>query len=139
LRRAISDAYYALFHAAAIGAADEFVGRGRQSTPFYALVYRSIEHRSLRQLCEDLGRPTIPSRYLPYIPAGGAGLGVREFAAAVVDLQPKRHAADYDPMMNLGVVDIRLAVDTSRNALSEFHSQRRWRREFLTLLLFPPR
>jgi hypothetical protein len=139
LRRAISDAYYALFHAASAAVADEFVGTSKQSSPLYGLVYRRIEHRPLRQLCEDISRRMIPSKYLPYFPQRGPGGGVLEFAAAVADLQPKRHAADYDPALRVSVSDARLAIDTARRAVSEFHTQRRWRQEFLTLLLFPPR
>ena len=42
LRRAISAAYYGVFHAVATEAADEFVGRTQRDSARYALVYRSI-------------------------------------------------------------------------------------------------
>jgi hypothetical protein len=139
LRRAISSAYYGLFHAACIAAADEFVGKTKQSEPIYALVYRSIEHRTLRQLCEDLGKPTIPAKYQPYLPPRGLPLGIAVFALAIVDLQAKRHAADYDPLLRLSPVDARVAIRTARRALALFELVRRSRRVFLLLLLFPPR
>jgi hypothetical protein len=48
LRRGVSAAYYALFHAILAAAADLVVGTTNQSTVLYELVYRSIDHRALR-------------------------------------------------------------------------------------------
>jgi hypothetical protein len=44
LRRAISTAYYGLFHAVCAAAADEFVGTGQRTSGRYSLVYRRVEH-----------------------------------------------------------------------------------------------
>jgi hypothetical protein len=139
LRRAISNAYYVLFHAVSIAGADQFVGSARRSAAPYALVYRSVNHQSLRRLCEDLVKPTLPAKYQPYIPRHGLGLGIAEFSQAVVELQAKRHSADYDPTARLSVLDARMAVRTARRALARFEIARRDRRIFLMLLLFPPR
>lgn len=49
LRRAISNAYYSLFHAVLTDAADDFVGSTHRQSPRYALVYRSVDHKSLRK------------------------------------------------------------------------------------------
>ena len=46
LRRAISNAYYGVFHAVVTEAADHFVGRTQRQTPTYGLVYRSIDPSS---------------------------------------------------------------------------------------------
>ena len=115
------------------------MGRAKQSEPLYALVYRSIDHRALKQLCEDLVKPTLPARYSRYLPGGFPLLGIGFFAFAVVDLQVKRHSADYDPMIRLSVLDARMAIRTARRALTLFRMVRRDRRVFLMLLLFPPR
>lgn len=139
LRRAISNSYYALFHAVSIAGADQFVGKARQSEPQYALVYRSIDHRALKQLCEDLVKPILPAKYARYVPGGFRLLGIGFFAFAVVDLQAKRHSADYDPMIRLSASDARMAIRTARRALTLFRMVRRDRRIFLMLLLFPPR
>ena len=53
LRRAISAAYYALFHAILAAAADLVIGTTRRSTVLYELVYRSIDHRALKDLCTE--------------------------------------------------------------------------------------
>ena len=36
------------------------VGAAERDTPQYALVYRSVEHRTLRSLCDQVGKPTPP-------------------------------------------------------------------------------
>ena len=98
LRRAISNAYYAVFHAVVTQAADELVGKTNRTTPRYALVYRSIDHSSLRKVCENVDKKTLPQKYSKYSPKGGFGPDLTALANAVVDLQEKRHSADYDPL-----------------------------------------
>ena len=85
LKRAISTAYYALFHAMAKDAADMLVGVG-QNRPdkAWSHVYRSLQHGDAKNAC-----------------AGVQGLGfplnIVDCADAFVDLQQMRHDADYDP------------------------------------------
>src|ERR1700691_52999 len=63
LRRAISSAYYGLFHAILTAAADEVIGRTRRSSRNYSLAYRSVDHRALRALCAEVQRPTLSSKF----------------------------------------------------------------------------
>jgi hypothetical protein len=77
LRRAVSSAYYSVFHATMTAAADNLMGRTRRSSAQYALAYRSIDHKSLRDICEEIRRPTLRDRYKPYEPAGGFGIDIR--------------------------------------------------------------
>lgn len=140
LRRAISSAYYALFHAIATAAADEFVGKTHRSSPRYALVYRSIGHDRLRQLCKDFIRPKLPEKYAGYEPKSGFGDELIAFATALVDLQERSHLADYDPLFRVKTTDAFLAIKTSRTALDQFgQANRTGQKMFLTLAIFPPR
>jgi hypothetical protein len=139
LRRAISTAYYALFHAVLTDVADGFVGRNQRHTPRYALVYRSVDHKALRKLCEDLVKATPPQRYSGHMPRGGFGPDLTALANAVLDLQEKRHLADYDPLFRARTLDSALAVATARAALLRFRAATRTQRKaFLSLLVFPP-
>lgn len=140
LRRAISSAYYGIFHAVLIAAADQFVGVTKRSSAQYGLVYRSIDHRAFRSLCEELTKSTLPVRYRKYAPANGFGSNITAFASAVVDLQEKRHAADYDPLVRMKMSDAIVAVRTARAALARYRrASPTRRRTFLTLLVCPPR
>jgi uncharacterized protein (UPF0332 family) len=140
LRRAISNAYYALFHAVTTEAADDVVGRTHRQTPRYQLVYRRVEHRSLLRLCEDVVKSTLPAKYSDYEPAGGFGADLQFFAGALVDLQEKRHLADYDPLFRVTKSEAVLAVETGRTALVRFRNANRTQRKaFVSLVLFAPR
>jgi hypothetical protein len=140
LRRAISNSYYALFHAVSMAGADQFMGKRRQSEPLYSLVYRSIDHRALREFCDALGKQTLPKKYSRYIPKQWPPPAIQAFASAVVDLQGRRHSADYDPMTTFSPSEARLVIRTARRALTLFKmAGPQSRNVFLTLLLFPPR
>jgi uncharacterized protein (UPF0332 family) len=140
LRRAISAAYYGVFHAALTAAADQFVGATKRSNSQYALVYRSIDHKALRDICKEVQKPTLPRKYEPYKPTKGFGPNIRAFAGAALELYEKRLAADYDPLIRIKREDALLAVGTARSALHRFQKAGVSRRKtFLALLLFPPR
>jgi hypothetical protein len=140
LRRAISTAYYALFHTILTEVADMFAGRTQRHTPRYALVYRSIDHKVLRELCEHLVKSTPPQRYASHVPRGGFGPDLVAVANAVLDLQEKRHLADYDPLFRARTLDTTLAISTARAAVLRFRAATRAQRTaFLSLLAFPPR
>src|SRR5205814_8088527 len=99
LRRAISTAYYAVFHAVAAEAADELVGRTQRDSSRYALVYRSIEHGRLRGVCQDIVKSTLPAKYANYLPSGGRGTDSLAVATAISELPERRHSADYDSLL----------------------------------------
>jgi hypothetical protein len=129
-----------LFHAVATAAADQFVGATRRTTARYALVYRGVDHRALRGLCSEVIKQTLSAKIARYQPENGFGANIRAFAAAVVELQEKQHAADYDPLMHIKRADAELALRTARIALGRFERENVAQREaFLSLLLFPPR
>ena len=109
--RAVSTTYYALFHCLAGCCADSLVGRteGRHRDPAWNQVYRALEHGTARRRCQQAsGMHRFP-------------MEVRNFADLFVDLQEKRHKADYDPdavfSKLLAVRDIYRAEE----AISNFH------------------
>lgn len=84
LKRAVSTAYYATFHAAALLVANALVGRSRNRSESWSLTYRALQHGFARDI---LARRDVRALH--------AGIG--EFADAFVGLQELRHLADYDP------------------------------------------
>lgn len=140
LRRAISSAYYGLFHFTLASLADEFVGVTQRATARYVLVYRGVDHRTLKEICFEVQKPNPPQRYAPYFPANGFGANIQAFATAAIDLQEKRHRADYNPEPRFRTSDARLAIGTARSAIKRFgRASDERRKAFLTLLLCPPR
>ena len=81
LRRAVSTAYYAMFHCLAASAADLFIGRKR--SPAWHRTYRALEHGKANNAC----RQGPAMREFP--------AAVREFARTFVMLQAERQRADY--------------------------------------------
>lgn len=140
IRRAISSAYYSLFHFTLTALADEVVGASQHANPRYALIYRSVDHRTLREICEESQRQSPTKKFLPYVPLGGFEPGIRNFATTTIDLQTRRHSADYNPQPRFKTLDANFAIAAARSALQQFSKAGLVQRKmFLTLLLCPPR
>jgi hypothetical protein len=136
LRRAVSSGYYALFHFLLAAAADEFIGANARSTPRYALLYRNIEHASLRHICAEVQKSTPRPKLRAYFPEGGFHRNIRGFGRIAVELQTKRHDADYDPLARFTTLDVRVIVGEARAAITAFKSAPgNERLMFLTLLV----
>ncbi len=57
-----------------------------------------------------------------------------------MDLQEKRHIADYNPQPRFKTLDAKLAIGAARSAIGRFErADQEDRKVFLTLLLCPPR
>ena len=136
LRRAISAAYYALFHFTLAAASDLFVGWDKRCTPEYQMTYRSVSHDWLRSLCEQLQRKRI-AKIAPHAP-GVAFFGpVVSFATIVAELQELRHSADYDPSFSITADEAKFRIDEARKAVKLFQGATDAQRvAFLTLLMF---
>lgn len=140
LRRAISDAYYGIFHATLAAAADQFVGASNRSTSEYVLVYRSISHGAVRELCLEVKKPTISRLLARHVPPGGFGLALKAYAEGLLELQEKRVSADYDPQKRYRTLDAAAAIAAAQRALMQFKNTTDAEREsFLALLMFKPR
>jgi hypothetical protein len=140
VRRAISAAYYAIFHATVTAAVDQLIGVTNRDQSRYGLAYRSVNHAWLRDLCKEIQKSTLSNRFKSYSPPQGFDSSITAFAAAVVELQEKRHSADYDVMIRMNRSDAALAIATARAALNRFSTACELQRSaFLSLLLFPPR
>jgi hypothetical protein len=132
LRRAISSTYYALFHAIVTQAADDFFGKPQRASPLYQKVFRSVEHRKLRRLCDDIVKSNLPRNHSIF------GHDLIAVASAVIDLQEKRHSADYDPHYRVNISDANSAVKAARAALASFRSLNRERQTVFSSLLILP-
>jgi uncharacterized protein (UPF0332 family) len=140
IRRAISAAYYGIFHAILTAAADQFVGVTNRDRNHYGLVYRSVSHQWLRDLCRDVQKPTLPAKLQPYAPSNGFGPNIVAFGAAVLELQQKRHDADYNVTIRMNWSEATSAVTPAKAALTRFNKAGARRCvAFLILLLFQPR
>jgi uncharacterized protein (UPF0332 family) len=137
LRRAISAAYYGLFHFTLTAAADMVVGSDNRSSARYSLVYRSIDQLRLRALSAQLSG-TKPQN-LPLVPSGGFGT-IADFARIVGYLYELRNLADYDPSRDFTPEEAKSAISDARQAIKWFQQGTTEQQQaFLTLLLFRAR
>lgn len=122
LRRAVSSAYYALFHFFLSSAADLLVGRSERDTPRYRIMYRSFEHAEMRNVCEEITKTPMRAAYIKALDREFFGTHIRTCAAAFVELQARRHEADYDPAKRIALLDAKAALTSARAAIAAFNA-----------------
>jgi uncharacterized protein (UPF0332 family) len=136
LRRAIAAGYYAVFHFILTAAADMVVGAPNRSAARYSLVYRSVDHRHLKERCSQLKGSEIHKDFRRFAPVGGFGK-VADCARLVGNLYELRNSADYDPSKHFTIDEARTAVSEAELAIRHFEAATTEQQEtFLTLLLF---
>ena len=111
LRRAVSCAYYAIFHTLCRACADVMVGsqaRGQLEQELWNMAYRTLDHGPARNKCNDSGSM---SRF---------SSNLRRFAIILVDLQQRRHEADYDPGTTFDQTQVNQIIDDAADGLAGF-------------------
>jgi uncharacterized protein (UPF0332 family) len=128
LKRAISTAYYALFHAVAKDAADMLVGIGsNRPDRAWSQVFRALQHGDAKSACEAVRNLDFPDT-------------IKSCADAFVALQQKRHDADYDPDHRVSRADALDAIQLAEDAIRDLKaSPRKDRRAFAVQLLMKKR
>ena len=148
LRRAISAAYYSVFHLICADAATLFSGSipNRRNAPAYDLkayahVYRSLDHKHLRRVCEIIRAKSLERSIREMLPNGRFPPELDRFAAITIELYEARLRADYDPIVRVEAVDARAKVGSAREAFSLYRAVQLTkpavdRSVFLKLLMF---
>ena len=130
LRRAVSAAYYALFHTLAGTCANLLVG-GRSSTRTkyaWRQMYRAPDHGQVKRRFVERR----PKRVLARFPQE-----VQDFADQFVRMQRLRHLADYDPFERFSRYAVSQYIDETKAAIAEFEQvHRNDRRAFAVFVLF---
>ena len=130
IRRAVSTTYYALFHCLATSNANMLVGPpgAHRSQSAWRQAYRALQHGAARQRCERQGMIIkFPDE-------------IQDFAERFVDMQQKRHEADYDPDATFSKSDVIQDITDAEDVIRCFNSVPvRDRRAFAVYLLLPLR
>jgi uncharacterized protein (UPF0332 family) len=102
LRRAISSAYYALFHRIIVMSCVTLTGNDSKSRKWvHGPLQRAFSHADIKHVCADLAKPTPPasmSNYLKALPMKDAARldDIRKISQLFVEMQVLRHDADYN-------------------------------------------
>ena len=112
LRRAVSAAYYALFHCLANCCADLLVGSSGsdRSEPAWIQTYRALQHGTARSRCNN----QVIIRRFP--------VEIQEFAHQFTRMQRKREDADYDPSLILAYTDVIGDIELTEQRIARFNS-----------------
>ena len=127
LSRAVSCAYYALFHTLARCCADTLVGvsPASRSQGAWRQTYRAVEHGPTRSRCS---RQEMLNRFPGEI---------QSFGRLFVGMQRKRHAADYDPDARFSRSDVLQFIEETDDTINRFNRVAiKDRRAFAVYVLF---
>lgn len=125
LRRAESTAYYAMFHCLARNSANLLAGSGANQIPAaWRQAYRALQHGTAKKRCQHQAMmATFPNE-------------VRHFGRLFVEMQHKRHTADYDPERRFTKSDVIKDIDRVERAIARFSDvPAKGRRAFAIYLL----
>lgn len=112
LRRAVSAAYYAMFHTLAACCANTLAGAGKSDETQAARqqAYRALEHGHARRQCADsMGMSVFPA-------------GIQDFGRHFVDLQVQRQSAEYDPNARYLRLDVTELISETMRRIEVFNS-----------------
>jgi len=110
LRRAISTAYYALFHCVANAYADGLIGTHSKTRNNLAwkYSYRSVANSKVAQRCKRID-------LMIQLP-----LAIQEFAELFIRLQSIRHDADYDPDVRFLRSEVIRGITHAEKVINDF-------------------
>lgn len=121
LRRAVSTAYYALFHLLADAASRELVS-GQGQDALRQSVARALKHSDMKAGCQALANwnQRNPPRPLAAMLPNGPSAEAETTAAAFVELQQARHEADYDLSRRFTRSDVLALLSVAEGAFTAF-------------------
>lgn len=111
LKRAVSTAYYAMFHALCRNCADCLIGTASadRSTPAWRQAYRAIDHGHAKGQCNN-------KKKLEKFPKD-----IEDFANLFYELQIERHTADYDPSSSFSKSDVLSLIEATEASIKAFN------------------
>ena len=109
LRRALSTAYYAMFHSLSLSCASTLIGANptsRQQT-LWEQTYRTLDHKRAKERCAGGMLRIFPQ-------------DIQTFAAQFADMQSQRHDADYNPGAQFSQAEVLRLVNESDVRVTAF-------------------
>lgn len=116
LRRAISTAYYALFHTLMDDFSLRMIGAASKDDTDRRRLRRALSHSRIRDRCQALVRKS-PTPARAAFGKNGPRRFLEEVALAFIDLQDARHRADYDLLDRVSLEDARAVIARARTAI----------------------
>lgn len=125
LRRAVSAAYYALFHYLVEESCCMQLGTSHLQTPYRNALARAFSHTVMRAACTGFGGGTLKDSVAKGLPRNAGGryqvpMDVQALAFMFTELQEMRHRADYDRGERFNRDDVLMLVHNTRRNIAKF-------------------
>lgn len=134
LRRAVSTAYYALFHYLCWQTACHLLPEG--TIELRLRLVRSIDHASIRRVCEWIANPAgAPEHVRAMVDLLAETTGILNVALAFPDLLQARHQADYNHLGGFSKPAATQLIDDAEAAIRDMRYQKKVKKQmFFTLV-----
>lgn len=125
LRRAVSTAYYAVFHYLIDESCCAQIGTQNSQKEHRHVLGRAFTHPVMKDACTSFAGGTLKSSVIKGLPRDEHGnypipSEIRNIAATFVELQEKRHLADYDLSENFRKSEVLSLIDQAKVHVQEF-------------------
>ena len=125
LRRAVSAAYYSLFHFLVEEVCRGVMGTQHTERGYRQSLARAFVHSTMKDACKSFAGGQLPKsveRPLPKSTGGGYVVSkpIQNIAAIFVDLQEERHLADYDLSKQFKRSDVLALIEQTAAYISTF-------------------
>ncbi len=125
LRRAVSSAYYAVFHFLVHEACCAQIGTKHAQVAYRHVLGRAFVHGHMKLACISFGGGTLKKEVIKGLPRNAQGnyviaKAIQDTAEMFVELQEKRHLADYDLTERFERSDVLSSVEQARNYIAKF-------------------
>ena len=122
LRRAVSSAYYALFHFLCDRSCRAVIGTQHDQRRFRQVLARAFVHGTMKDACKSFKGGTLPGEITKRLPPGTkVPVEVQDIADTFFELQDRRHVADYDLTQAFSRSDVLSLVGQVDAAMRNFN------------------
>jgi hypothetical protein len=123
LRRAISATYYAVFHLLVDEAVRVQIGAQHHQSPLRQVLGRAFAHGVMKEACRSFGGGTLKKSVAKGLPATfSIPVEICDLAQTFIDLQDKRHLADYDLTERFKRADVLTLIREARKHGDSFRN-----------------
>ena len=126
LRRAVSTAYYALYHCLVDRACRSMLGTTNTRRPYRDVLARAFQHSTMGKACKSFAGGTLPKHIDRTLRAAAFTIppDLRRVAQTFQEAQEKRHLADYDPAWNFSRAEVKALIRDVELAMDSFTAMR---------------
>lgn len=121
LRRAVSAAYYAVFHFLVDQSCRMTIGTHHDQAPYRHVLGRAFAHTTMRDACNSFSGGTLKDAVKKGLPPSFAiHQDIQAIAADFCELQGNRHLADYDLTERFRRPEVLALIEETETAIDRF-------------------